>query len=376
MSAEFVVFKLDPGLEIVSVVSVVDGKATVTIRINNGTKGGVVNITGLDKDYNNVVIPDDGIVTLVTDGTLDYRDYTVNVIYGGSDNFNSSSKSETFRPDQISDYIIIVTPVNITFKDDEIITVIVPSGVTNVSIWVNGTKVTNDSVTGGEAKFNVTNLVTRTGVYFVNATVNDVKYAPKVATNMFTVIPRNTTLDVKVHDVNIWDKEYVNVTIMDADGNIITDASGKVNITINGVDYPVSIGADGVARFNTADLVVGENIVNVFYSGDRNYVGNYSVAKFTVNQRAPKVNVTATNRSVDQDVTITVTIPVNATGYVIITGNFTDKGIYVPQSEFTNGVAEVIVKGLANGTYSVHITYYGIETDNYTIGVNDTTLHS
>ena len=373
LSGKFMVYKLDPDLEIVSVDSVAGKNATITIRINGETKGDTVNITGLDKSYNNVVIQEGGIVTLETDGSLNYDDYTVKVSYGGSDNFNYSSVSYPFHSDKISDYTITVNPVNITFKDDEIITVTVPEGVTDVSIWVNGNKETNNSVTGTEAKFNATKYIEGTGVYFVNATVNDVQYASKVANNIFTVAPRNTTLLIHVHNVDIWNKEYINVTIKDTDGNILKDASGKVNITINDVDQPVTIDS-GVAKFNTSNLVVGENTVRVFYAGDRNYMGNCSVKTFTVNQRTPKASVTAVNVTIDTPTTITVTIPGNATGFVIVTGNFTDNEIYIANNEFTGGVATIDVGGLSEGVYSVHIKYYGLGTDAYSTVEKDSSF--
>ena len=121
-------------------------------------------------------------------------------------------------------------------------------------------------------------------------------------------------------------------------------------------------------------MCVGTNTVAAFYAGEVNYVGNYSSKTFTVNQRTSAVVVSATNRSVDSPVTITVTIPANATGFVIITGNFTDNEIHVRQSEFNAGVATVVVDGLTEDVYSVHMTYYGLENDQYTIGEDDTTF--
>ena len=121
---------------------------------------------------------------------------------------------------------------------------------------------------------------------------------------------------------------------------------------------------------NLTNLTVGHKVVWVFYDGDRNYTANRTMAEFDVGQRNPNVNVTALNITADQKGKITINIPANATGYVVLSGNFTENPIYV--DTFTDGVAEVTVNGLANGTYSVHIKYYGDALDNYTVAENDT----
>ena len=352
--------------------------AEIVVVIGGNFSGETVTVDGLDRDgYTAVFVyhasNNTSTAKFITDGALVNNEYTITATYAGNENYTGATATYTFTPAKISDYTIEVTGMNITYKDDEIITVTVPTGVTNVSIWVDGIKRTNSSFTPGEAKFNVTDLNLAAGVHYVNATVNDEDYASKVANNMFIVAPRNTTLYIAVHTMTIWDKEYVNVTIMDANGDVMTDASGKINITINGVEHPVEI-VNGVARFNTANLVVGQNIVCAYYAGERNYVGNHSTKTFTVNQRTPKANVTATNVTVDNPTHIEVRIPANATGFVIITGNFTDKQIYLGQDKFTNGVATVDVGGLANGTYSAHIKYYGSANDNYTTVENDTSF--
>ena len=374
LSKTFEVRKVAPSLTIDDSFTDALTPAEITVHINK-TATGSITIIVEGKPYTQPIT--DGVATFTID-VLPAGDYDISAFYNPGEDKNYTGGFNTnikgLHVTKVSDYTITVTGMNITVHDDEIITVTVPTGVTSVSIWVDGNKRTNSSFTGGVAKFNVTDLKLDAGVHYVNATVNDVAYASKVVNNTFIISPIDTTLHIAVHAVTIWDKEYINVTIKDADGNVITDASGKINITLNGVDNPVSIDS-GVARFNTADLVVGENIVCAYYAGEINYVGNHSIATFTVTQRTPKANVTATNVTVDTPTTITVTIPANTTGFVIITGNFTDKQIYLGQDNFTNeGVATINVGDLAAGKYSVHIKYYGLDTDPYSTVENDTTF--
>ena len=369
----FEVRKVAPSLTIDDAFTDAITGAEIIVHINKTATGSITIIVD-SKPYTQPI--KDGVANFTID-VLPADDYDISAFYnpGGDKNytggFNTNSKG--LHVTKVTDYNIAVTGMNITVHDDEIITVSVPDGVTSVSIWVDGNKRTNSSFTGGIAKFNVTDLKLDAGVHYVNATVNDASYVSKVANNTFVISPINTTLYIDVHTVDIWDKEYINVTIKDANNNTITDASGNVIITLNGVDNPVTI-ENGVARFSTDDLVVGENIVCAYYAGEINYLGNHSIATFTVTQRTPKASVSATNVTVDTPTTITVTIPDNATGYVIITGNFTDNEIYVENSRFSSGVATVDVSGLAEGTYSVHIKYYGLDNDNYTTVENDTTF--
>ena len=162
----------------------------------------------------------------------------------------------------------------------------------------------------------------------------------------------------------VWDKESINVTLA-------KNTTGNVIININGENHTVPI-TNGTAQLNLTNLTVGHKVVWVFYDGDRNYTANRTMKEFDVGQRNPLVNVTALNVTVDQDGKITINIPANATGYVILSGNFTKQPIYV--DKFTKGVAEITVDDLAVGNYSVHIKYYGDALDNYTVAENDTTF--
>jgi len=297
--------------------------------------------------------------------------YTVEVIYNGDENYTVNTNSANFTVYKAKP-MLNITVEDIYYGEEANITVTVPEGVTgNITIKINGTdKNITLPIVDGKVNWTVGGLAV--GNYVVIATYSgNANYTDAVVTDDFNVLQIGTVLDVDVHNIPVWDTEYVNVTIKDAAGNIITNATGNVTINIDGVDYTAEI-KDGVARFNITSLTVGHKIAWVFYDGDRNITGNRSKAEFDVTQRVPEVNVTALNITVDQDGKITINIPANATGFVILSGNFTKSPIYV--DKFTNGVAEITVIDLAVGNYSVHIKYYGGTLDNYTVAENDTTF--
>ncbi|WP_133241952.1 Ig-like domain-containing protein, partial [Methanobrevibacter thaueri] len=302
---------------------------------------------------------------------LSAGNYTVEVTYNGDENYAANTNSANFTVFKATP-MLNITAEDIYYGEEANITVTVPDGVTgNITIKINGTdKNITLPIVDGKVNWTVGGLAV--GNYVVIATYSgNANYTDAVVTDDFNVLQIGTVLDVDVHNIPVWDTEYVNVTIKDAAGNIITNATGNVTMNIDGVDYTAEI-KDGVARFNISSLTVGHKVAWVFYDGDRNITGNRSKAEFDVTQRVPEVNVTALNITVDQEGKITINIPANATGFVILSGNFTKSPIYV--DKFTNGVAEITVNDLAVGNYSVHIKYYGGTLDNYTVAENDTTF--
>ena len=305
--------------------------------------------------------------------------YTVEVTYSGDGNYTASTNRTKFtvykaKPElYLAANVLDLTVEDIDYGENINITVTVPDGVTGeITLRINGTdKNITLPIVDGKVNWTVGGLAVGNYVIIANYSGN-ANYTNATVTSGVNVLPIGTVLDIDVHDVPIWDTEYINVTIKDAAGNVITNATGNVTIDIDGVEYTAEI-KDGVARFNVSNLIVGHEFVWAFYDGDRNLTGSRARDNFYVTQRDPKVNVTAQNVTVDQKGKITINIPANATGYVVLSGNFTENPIYV--YDFTDGVAEVTVDDLAVGTYSVHIKYYGDTFDNYTIAENDTTFN-
>ncbi|WP_407393829.1 Ig-like domain repeat protein [Methanobrevibacter sp.] len=368
-STLFNVTKIKPAIEI-DVDNVTYGNETViTVILPDGVTGNVtikVNDTILVYEEQEIV---DGKVTLP--GTiLPAGNYTVEATYNGDGNYSVCTAQTNFTVYRQAP-VLTVTVEDINYGESANITVTVPDGVTGtIIIKVNGTESEPLTITEGKVNLTVAGLAVGNYPVEVIYSGND-NYSDDTVTTDFEVFQIGTELDVDVHDITVWDTEYINITIKDAAGNVITNATGNVTIDINGVEYTAEI-KDGVARFNTSNLTVGHKVAWVFYDGDRNLTGSRLKAEFDVTQRVPKVNVTALNITVDQDGKITINIPKNATGHVVLSGNFTDNLISV--YDFTDGVAEVTVKDLAVGNYSVHIKYYGDDLDNYTVAENDTTF--
>ena len=104
---------------------------------------------------------------------------------------------------------------------------------------------------------------------------------------------------------------------------------------------------------NIYNLAAGDYNVDVTYLGDNKYLSSTNAANFTVSK------VSDYNMTVDiadivkgENATITVSVPEDGTGSVIVTINGTDYNGTV-----VNGTAKVIIPGLDEGSYKV-VTFY------------------
>ena len=367
------------GEDTVIVVTVPDGAGNVTIKLN-----GEIEFTEQ---------PIDGQAIFIIKN-LPASNYTVEAIFNGNENFTSNSAKKNFTVAKATPIInltvediyygevehIIVTVnakgnVTIRVAGNETTIVLADDGTSVIHIFLLRAAIDSTRVLetyDGRADEYVYNLAV--GKYPVEAIFNgNDNYKSLSITKDFYVYQKNVTFDIEVHDITIWDMEYINVTGLE-------NATGNVTININGVNHTAQI-INGTARFSTADLHVGQNTVCVYYGGDRNYTGGHAQKTFNVGQRTPFITVDATNVTVGHRVKITVTVPLNATGYVVVSGKFRHDHVqeyYLDADAFTEdgGIKydEIFIYDLFEGIYDVHVTYHGGGIDNYTIAVNDTTF--
>ena len=354
ISKTFKVNKVSPGLSFVSFEGTVYDKATVSLIINGETHGEYVTVKVGD-ETSSVQIKDGGLIEFTTSGTLDeIKAYDIEVTYAGNANFTDATLSTTGTPKKITNYALIITAMNITFGDTEIITVKVPDHVNDVVIWVNGTAISKQSATGfenNEVKFDITYLNLKQGVYTVTATVNDTEFDHKNFTALFTVnktyVPMNITV-FNNESIKVGDTVKIVVSVP-------KDVIENVTIEINNIRLTNVTDANGNATFYIPDITYGNKTVVAVYAGDDTYFYNSTTANFTVNKRQSQLNVSATGGNVGASAEIKVEVQDNATGYVTVDINGTDYTIKLNDV----GTGSISIPGLGNGTYYVHATYIG-----------------
>ena len=239
---------------------------------------------------------------------------------------------------------VAVDVKDIVVGEDAVIGVSVPgivSGVVNVTVNDESYDV---AIVDGKGTLTISNLVA--GDYNISASyLGDDKYLSSSNSTKFTISKLASSVAVDVGDIVVGEDAVVNVVLPD-------DATGSVTITVNGKDY-VAVVKYGVASVTISDLAKGNYNVSVKYSGDNKYLPSENITHFDV-AKASEYNVTIDIVDIieGENATVTVVVPDDGTGEVIIT---IDGKEY--KGSVDNGVAKVVIPDLKEGTYKV-VTFY------------------
>ena len=314
-------------------------EAVITATVTNGATGTVTFFVN-GKTY--VVDITDSVATLKI-ADLTTGDYPVFAYYNGDKYYKTSYNSTTFNVAKLAS----TTTVNVSdikVGEDAVISIAVPeitSGVVSVTV---GDAIYNVAVVDGKGTLTLSGLAS--GSYDVVAKFNgDDKYLASEDSAKFNVTKLVSTIDIAVDNIKVGEDAVIGVALPE-------DATGEVIISVNGKNYTVMT-KYGMASVTISDLANGTYSVDAFYNGDDIYAPIKNSTAFTVSK------VSDYNMTVDiadivkgENATITVSVPEDGTGNVIVTINGTDyKGTVV------NGTAKVIIPGLDEGTYKV-VTFY------------------
>ena len=313
--------------------------AVIDISVPEITSG-VVSVTVGDAIYNVAVVDGKGTLTL---SGLASGSYDVVAKFNGDDKYLASEDSAKFNVAKLAS----TTTVNVSdikVGEDAVIDISVPeitSGVVSVTV---GDAIYNVAVVDGKGTLTLSGLAS--GSYDVVAKFNgDDKYLASEDSAKFNVTKLASTIDIAVDNIKVGENAVISVALPE-------DATGEVIISVNGKNYTVMT-KYGMASVTISDLANGTYSVDAFYNGDDIYAPIKNSTAFTVSK------VSDYNMTVDiadiikgENATITVSVPEDGTGNVIVTINGTDyKGTVV------NGTAKVIIPGLDEGTYKV-VTFY------------------
>ena len=314
-------------------------EAVITATVTDGATGTVTFFVN-GKTY--VVDITDSVATLKI-ADLTTGDYPVFAYYNGDKYYKTSYNSTTFNVAKLAS----TTTVNVSdikVGEDAVIDISVPeitSGVVSVTV---GDAIYNVAVVDGKGSLTLSGLAS--GSYDVVAKFNgDDKYLASEDSAKFNVTKLASTIDIAVDNIKVGENAVISVALPE-------DATGEVIISVNGKNYTVMT-KYGMASVTISDLANGTYSVDAFYNGDDIYAPIKNSTAFTVSK------VSDYNMTVDiadiikgENATITVSVPEDGTGNVIVTINGTDyKGTVV------NGTAKVIIPGLDEGTYKV-VTFY------------------
>ena len=353
-NALLTVSKADPALNVLISDVGYDGVFNINVALTGvdaiGLNGNVI-VTVNNKDYSVNIVNGKGTAVGVklAAGTYDFT-----AAWAGNDNYNAVGDSGKFSVAKV-DSIIDVAVSDIKVGEDAVISVKLLSDATgSVTVTVNGKDYT-ETVVNGVANVKVTDL--KAGTYDVAVKYSgDNNYNAAVATSSFTVSKVDSTMDVTVNDI-VFGGDLI------VDAVLPGDATGEVVITVNGVDYHVSI-ENGKATGTISGLAAGDYPVTVKYVGDDKYTGVEVAENVNVAKAQPVLGVVIADVDYGNGFVIEATLTgVNSaplSGNVIVTVNGKEYTVKV-----TDGKGIATGDKLAAGTYAFAAVWAG--DDNYNI---------
>ena len=329
---------------------------TINVDLPYNATGNVI-ITVDGKDYT-VAIKDGKVVKTISG--LKAGSYVVTVRYDGDNNYNSASGEFTFNVNKVTT-VGTVKVKNIVFGEELVVDMVLPSDATGtLTVEINGKEYTA-TIVNGKATLNIPGL--NAGAYAIMIEYSgDDKYTRESVTDVVHVFKAQPTLDVVIND-----NDYGSSFIIDATLNGVTGITGDVIVNVNGKSYVVSV-VNGRGILIADKLNTGLYTFTARFNGNDNYNATTDSGRFCIGKITPSfIDIDVDNIEVGEDATITVTLPDDATGNVVITVDNKNYTVAIK-----DGKAVQTISGLKAGEYTITVNYTG--DNNYRTISNTTKL--
>ena len=354
-NGDFKVNKIDSSVAVNVNNIKVGEELTITVNVPSDATGDVtVSVDG--KEYKVAIENGKAVKTI---SGLKADDYTVTVKYSGDNNYNAAVAASSFTVSKV-DSTMDVTVNDIVFGGDLIVDAVLPGDATGeVVITVNGVDY-HVSIENGKATGTISGLAA--GDYPVTVKyVGDDKYTGVEVAENVNVAKAQPVLGVVIADV-----DYGNGFVIEATLTGVNSAplSGNVIVTVAGKEYIVEV-TDGKGIFTGDKLAAGTYGFAAAWAGNDNYNAVVENGDFKVNKIDSTVAVNADDIKVGENVTVTVNVPTDATGDVIIIVDGVDYTVAIE-----NGKAVKTIADLKANDYTVTVKYSG--DNNYNANQNTT----
>ena len=354
-SGKFSVAKVDSIIDVAVSDIKVGEDAVISVKLLSDATGSVT-VTVNGKDYTETVV--NGVANVKV-ADLKAGTYDVAVKYSGDNNYNAAVATSSFTVSKV-DSTMDVTVNDIVFGGDLIVDAVLPVDATGeVVITVNGVDYPVPIV-DGKATGTISGLAA--GDYTVTVKyAGDDKYTGVEITEGVNVAKAQPVLGVVIADV-----DYGNGFVIEATLTGVNNAplSGNVIVTVAGKEYIVEV-TDGKGIFTGDKLAAGTYGFATAWAGNDNYNAVAENGDFKVNKIDSTVAVNADDIKVGENVTVTVNVPTDATGDVIIIVDGVDYTVAIE-----NGKAVKTIADLKANDYTVTVKYSG--DNNYNANQNTT----
>ena len=342
-SSVFNVFKQNITVSVVATnVSVFDNSVvSITTNLTNADGIVIVNVNGVNYTANI-----NGNTASVTLNKLAFGDYDITVYYNGNNKYNKANATGKLNIYKLNTTVDAVSDANvISVKLDNR-----TSGL--VYVEFNGTKYSG-------VIFNGTASIV---LPMINGTYDlVVKFD---GDNNFNA--NNTDVTVTIYN----DSEYlINITVDDpvigvANSIVVTlpdNAEGNVSVYLDGVLLTTGplVGGKLIVPVGANLMIAGNHTVRAVYAGSSRYVSGENTTNFTVIKKDLTIDLDVNNIKVGDIETITVKVPNDATGVILLTVNGTKYYI-----NLENGTGSINITKLTSGIYPVVAVYEGSDLYN------------
>ena len=354
-SGKFNVYKVDSAIGITVKDINVGEDAVITVKLFSDATGELT-VTVNGKDYTANVVNGRATVSV---SDLKAGNYDVVAKYSGDNNYNAAVATSSFTVSKV-DSTMDVTINDIVFGGDLTVDAVLPGDATGeVIITVDGTSYTA-GINDGKATQVVKDLTAGSHVVVVKYAGDDKYTAVEVAENV-NVAKAQPVLGVVIADV-----DYGNGFVIEATLTGVNNAplNGNVIVTVNGKEYTVKV-TDGKGIATGDKLAAGTYAFAAAWAGNDNYNIVTENGDFKVNKIDSTVAVNADDIKVGENVTVTVNVPTDATGDVIIIVDGVDYTVAIE-----NGKAVKTIADLKANDYTVTVKYSG--DNNYNANQNTT----
>ena len=306
-----------------------------------------VNVRVLNKDGDEVTnTTSEG--TQFTLETLPAGKYTLKVTTIANDNYNEfTAEDVTLTINKAESSLTLNDSYEFVYGEDAVINVVTENSTGEVIVSLIGEDEFTANVSGNE----ITLPALNGGKYTLTVTTNvDDNHNNVTKSATITIIKTTPSMNIVVEPVeNITVKDNVTLTI-----NLPSDATGEVTVKINGKKTD-TISANETITINL-DNQAGDYVVDVTYSGDKNYENDMATEEFTIS----KVETSITAKQIDFEEgnvsKIEVTVLDVESGIVLI--DVAGKKFY---GDIDNGKATITLEGVSEGNYTANVKFFGDE---------------
>ena len=295
----------------------------------------------------------EAILTIVKPGV---DDYNVSAVYQENYKYYSSNSSKLAFEVYMNGSEINVNGHDINVGETENIIVTFPEGEFkgNVTIYVDerefSREITYDAATNtSTANLALDDLVS--GTYQVRAVfVNEEngKTIVHEGSDVFTVSKIKSEIVINpISDIKFGENATITFNI------IPSDVTGTIDVYVNSKHYNVNVTNP---TLTVSDLKEGEVSIYAVYNGDNKYLSSNDTATFNVYKNDVIPELIVSDIDISQMINVTVKLPGDATGYVLLDINGTQ--FY---ADVENGTAKYLIPPTQAGEFVVTATYLGDE---------------